>query len=831
MNPFVRNLLPYFLCVAILFVVGALFMAPQFSGKILQGENVQNAAMSEEARQYHEKTGEITRWTNSMFGGMPTYSMYGGGKAGLSDKIGSVFKLFTGGPLGYFLILLIASYAGFIMLGAGPWLSLMGALAAGFASTHIGVLEASHNSKLASAAYTILAIAGIYRAFRRDYLLGGFAFTLAVTLSISHAHPQMTYYFLLAGGVFSLPFIYDFIRKKAWRDLAKVLLVLIAGSLVALSANLYQTVTIRGFAADTMRGGSILSPTAERVQSTSVSESSESGLGYQYAMQWSDGVRDLLAMVIPGAVGGANIEKVAGNNSINALLRERGFQPQPLLPMYWGDLSFTGSPDYMGAIICLLFLFGLFWVKGPVKWGMAVATILLVLMSLGKNFDLLNRFLFEHLPLLNKFRTPNSIHNVTSCLIPLFAIYTLWQVLELEKGRKGVLGLFVKVLAGIAGFILLFGIGGGLFFDFTAAGDARYDPALVNVLKEARAIYLRQDAFRTLFFVLAGGILLYLFLREKLKKGYLLAGLAILSFLDLFGVARRYLSPEDWQSKTVLTQGNPKRPVDQQILEDPQLYYRVLDLGGDPFQNASPSFYHKSVGGYHPAKLRRYQDIIDAYLVKGDQKMLNMLNTKYIITQDQQAQLNAGAMGNAWLVGDIRKVASPDEEIASIRDIDPAQTAVVLDREFPGYLTSGSFSRQGRVTLTKYEPNALTYASQAEGDQFAVFSDIWYGPDKGWQAYVDGQPADHIRVNYIFRGMKIPSGSHTIEFKFVPVKVLRSIELGFWLNNLVGLLLLGLFGWLFYSWYKSVQSSPVMVQTAPPAVKPDKPGPKRGKKP
>lgn len=829
MNHYFRKILPYLLGLVILFVVGAGFMSPQFSGKILQGENVQNAAMSEEARQYHEKTGEFTRWTNSMFGGMPTYSMYGGGKAGLSDRIGSIFKLFTGGPLGYFLLLLLATFTGFIILGVGPWLSLLGALAAGFASTHIGVLEASHNSKLASAAFTILAMAGIYRVFKKDYFIGGFAFALAVTMSLGQAHPQMTYYFLLAGGVFSLPFIYKLIRMKEWVDLGKIMLILVAGTLVALSANLYQTVTVRGFAADTMRGGSILSPAAERGQSSTVSESSEGGLGYNYAMQWSDGLGDLLAMVIPGAVGGANIEKVAGNNSINALLRDKGFQPQPLLPMYWGSLSFTGSPDYMGAIICLLFLFGLFWVKGPVKWGMVAATTLLVLMSLGKNFDILNRFLFETLPMLNKFRTPNSIHNITSCLIPMFAIYTLFQVLVLEKGKKEILGLFIKVLAGFAGFILLFGFGGGLFFDFTAAGDARYEPALVNVLKEARAIYLRQDAVRTFLFVLAGGLLLYFFLTDKLKKNYVLAGITLLTFLDLFGVARRYLSPEDWQPNSVLERGNPMRPVDQQILQDPQLYYRVLDLGGDPFQNASPSFYHKSVGGYHPAKLRRYQDIIDAYLVKGDQKMLNMLNTKYIITQDQQAQLNDGALGNAWLVNDIRKVSTPDEEIAAIRDVDPAQTAIVLEEEFPGYITAGPYTKNGSVTLTKYEPNGLTYTSQAEGDQFAVFSEIWYGPDKGWQAYVDGQPVGHIRVNYIFRGMKIPSGTHTIEFKFIPVKVLRSITLGFWLNNLAGLLFLGLLGWILYNDYKNTPMVPVSAPETVTIRNKPVPKPKTGK--
>jgi len=767
--------------------------------------------MTKEADSYFKKTGEYTRWSNSMFSGMPTYLIYGGGKAGLVDYFNALLRFFNGNSLGYFNFFLITSYMGFIFLGVGPWLALLGALATGFSATHIGVLEAAHNGKLASSALTVMALAGIYRIFKKEYLIGGLAFTLALTLSLSCVHPQMTYYFLLACGVSALPFIYFFIRQKEWKELRNVILILSFGTIAALGANLYQTITVRSFSEDTMRGGSILSPIANRGQVAHLSESSQGGLGFEYAMQWSDGWRDLLAFLIPGAVGGSNIEKVGKNKGIAKVLKESGFQPQPFLPLYWGNLTFTGSPDYVGIIIVLLFVMGLFLVKGPLKWGMGLATLLLILMSLGKNFEIFNRFLFDYLPFLNKFRTPNSIHNVSSCVIVSFAVFSLYQLIRVQD-KKAISSLLIKTTGALISIIVIFGFMGSLFYDFTSQGDSRYDPALVSALKSARAVYLNQDSIRSLVFLLIGAGLIYRFISGKLKESYLLLSLTLFIFIDLFGIARRYLSLDDWKPKSSIATGNPLRPVDQQILQDPQLYYRVLDLTGDPFQDASASFYHKSVGGYHPAKLRRYQDVIDTYLAKGEQKMINMLNTKYVINQNQQSQLNPAAMGNAWFISKIMKVNTPDEEIAAIENIDPVQTAVVLDKEFPGYLSSTEYTGVGKITLNKYESNALTYSSQTEGDQFAVFSEIWYGPDKGWQAYVDGQKMPHIRVNYLFRGLKVPPGNHTIEFKFQPVTVLRSIETGFWLNNLAGLMLIFLTGWILY---KDFRLNPVASHVKP----------------
>ncbi|MEP7322777.1 MAG: YfhO family protein [Saprospiraceae bacterium] len=797
-------LLQHLICLLILVIACGVFLAPQLSGKILsQGEVVQNSGMNQEAYLYHQKTGKNPYWTNSMFGGMPTYTMYGGAKAGVLSYLNSGLSFMRTDSLGYLLVFAISAFIGFLFLGVGPWLALLGAISATFASTHIGVLEAGHNSKLASSGFSILAFAGLYRMFKKEYLLGGLGFCMGLTLSLANNHPQMTYYFLLGLGIFFLFLSYDFYKNKDFKELGKIVLILGLGTLLALSSNLYQVLVVRTYAKDTMRGGTILSPAATTSQANSVSTSSESGLGYNYAMQWSDGVKDLLAFIIPGAVGGANNETIKGNKSINTLLRTSGMQPQNSLPLYWGDLAFTGSPDYVGAIIFLLFVFGIFYIKGSVKWGMLTATLFLILMSLGKNFGAFNHFLFDYLPYLNKFRTPNSIQNIVSCLIPLFSIFTLYSLLKVNTSdKKDAARLLIKVIAGISLILIIIGYGGQMFFDFTSPGDSRFDPKIVAIFKEARFIYLKQDTLRTLSFLIAGGLILYLFLKDKLSKNLCIATLTLLTFIDLFIIAKRYISQEDWKAKSAVKTTVPMREVDKQILQDPQLYYRVFDYTSDPFQDATGAYYHKMIGGYSPAKLRRYQDMIDFYLSKGDQKVLSMLNTKYYINDKAQVQMNPSAMGNAWFIHDITKVNTPDEEIAALAQIRPDSTAVVLDKEFPGYLTNTSFSKMGNIQLEAYAPNQLSYSVTAEGDQFVVFSDIWYGPDKGWKAYLDDKPVDHIRVNYILRGMKVPSGSHKIEFKFEPTKVLMSIQIGFWLNNLIGLLFIGLLGYWLTDQYK-----------------------------
>lgn len=800
MNSYFKRLLPYFIGVGIIVIVCMVFLAPQLSGKVIQGEGAQNAGMIQESKKYYEEHKEYTFWTNSMFGGMPTYAMYGGPKAGVANYIASALMLFRNDSLGYLLVFALSSFLGLIFLGVGPWIALLGALAATFATTHIGVLEAGHNSKLASAGFSMLILAGIYRLFLKDYVLGGLAFTLGIALSLGLGHPQMTYYSMLAAGVVALFLAFRALQEKSIKSLGMVAIIGLAGILMALGANLYQSYTMRKYAADTMRGGSILT---SHPATNSRSVSSDNGLGFEYAMGWSDGVRDLLAFVIPGAVGGSNAEKVKGNQKISQLLRKSGLQPQPVLPLYWGDLAFTASPDYVGGVIILLFLLGLFYIKGPLKWGLVSATLLLILMSLGKNFEVLNRFLFDYLPMLNKFRTPNSIHNVSVCLIALFAMLGLKNFLDTPDHKKAA-NLVLKVGGGLLAFIFVFGLGGGMFFDFTSVSDGRYDPKIASIFREARSIYLSQDSIRTLIFVALGLLVLYFYQKEKLKKNLAVGLLTLITLVDLFGVARRYISTEDWKPASALSNPITARSCDQQILLDKTLHYRVYDLStGDPFQSAASAYFHKMVGGYSPAKLRRYQDIIDAYLVKGDEKVLNMLNTKYIIDQQEQVIPRPEAFGNAWLVNNIKVVNSPDEEIASIEQIDPLQTTAVLDAEFPGYIAAGtSYTKSGNIDLVKYSPNALQYTTNVQGDQFAVFSEIWYGSGRGWQAYVDGKPVEHIRVDYILRGLKIPSGQHTIDFKFEPKQMLTAMNIGWWLNNLVGLILLGGIGWWLYEDYK-----------------------------
>ncbi|MEP7269490.1 MAG: YfhO family protein [Saprospiraceae bacterium] len=812
MKQYFGKLIPYLLGLFILISISTIFLAPQLTGKVLQGESVQNAGVMKEAQDYHKKYGSFSYWTNSIFGGMPTYLIYGGPKAGIVDYIASSLKLFRNDSLGYFILIAIAAYLGFIFFSLNPWLCLLGAITVAFASTHIGVLVAGHNSKLASASFSVLMVAGVFRLFQKEWLMGGFAFVLGLSLSIVLGHPQMTYYSLLGCGVFFLFKSFESFKNKEFKTLGIITSIMIACTLAALSTSLYQSLVIRKFSDDTMRGGSILSVNSNLVKDQGVSKSTESGLGYEYAMGWSDGVHDLLAFIIPGAVGGSNAEKVKNNNKINALLKSNGIQPQETLPLYWGDLAFTASPDYVGSIIILLFVLGLFYIKGPLKWGLFSAISLLLFMSLGKNFNLLNKFLFDYLPMLNKFRTPNSIHNVSVCLIAVFSVLGLHHFLNTDDKKLATSNL-LKVGGGIILFILLFGLGGGMFFDFTSNGDSRYDPKVAQLIKEARIIYLNQDSFRSLLFVMSGIGILFAFCKSWISKNITIGLLCLVTFIDLFGVAKRYIGPEDWKKSSVVKNEHILRACDKQILADNALHYRVFDLSkGDPFQNASSAYFHKLIGGYSPAKFRRYQDIIDAYISKGDEKMLNMLNTKYVISQNEQVVERPSTFGNAWLINNIKSVMTPDEEILGVSNIDPLQTALILEREFPGYISSNAnFDKIGTILLTKYEPNELTYTFSSKNEQFAVFSEVWYGGKDGWQAYIDGKPVEHVRVDYILRGLKIPAGSHQIEFKFRPKSILTIINLNFWINNLLGIVIIGMLINLLYLDYKKNRSEQILL--------------------
>lgn len=801
MNFSIKYLLVTLLCLGLLLSINCIFLFPQFQGKtLIVSDAVGNKGIYAESEAWTKSTGKGPMWVNNVFSGMPFYTSNGSAfKPGILNYIHG-FLLRGDKMINYFMYFSIVSFLGYLIFGLSPWLSLIAAFATVYSTAHIDAFEAAHNSKMGAASLTIMMIAGLYRLYRKDYKLGGLAITASVALSLNNQHPQMTYYALIGVGIILLFLLARQVLNREYKHAGLMAAVFAGGVLLAVSANYYSVVALRNYQKQTMRGGSILAPNTAN-QAAQMSSSKE-GLGWDYAMQWSNGFSDLFAMIIPRAVGGSSNEYIGNDNSIQQKLKVAGIAKQESLPLYFGSLPFTGAPPYMGAIVMLLFCMGLYLVKGPFKWGIAIATFLLVLLSMGKHFSIFNKLVFELLPFYKSFRTPNSIMNVVACIIPAFAFYTLYHII-----KKGFLpkdefkSSFLYGAAPYLGLTVLYAFLGNTFFSSQGQNDAGMSPQVIKVLEEIRISVSKADAWRTILFATFGIGTIVLYWRKSISSNILIALIGIATFADLWSVGKRCIKTTDFKPAIQLDKAISQRPADAEILKDNDLYFRVYDLSsGDPFQNSTASNFHKSIGGYHPAKLRRYQDIISGYLEKGNQNLINMLNTKYIINQNAQVQQNPSALGNAWFVSDVKPVKTPDEEFSGLGGMDPLQSALVLDSEFPGYVTERSFDRAGTIKLTKYSPEALTYSSQSTTDGFAIFSEVW---DSGWQAYIDGQPVPHIRANYILRALKIPAGDHTIDFKYEPKKVIRASVLGYWLNNLVGILLLALFFYLLYGYWKN----------------------------
>ncbi|MCB0662859.1 MAG: YfhO family protein, partial [Saprospiraceae bacterium] len=544
----------------------------------------------------------------------------------------------------------------------------------------------------------------------------------------------------------------------------------------------------------TMRGEPILETRGE------VTSSSETkGLEWGYAMQWSQGTMDVMSSLIPGIVGGSGQEPVSKSSAIAKFMRGT---PNPKAPLYWGSLPFTSGPPYLGAGIVFLFVLGLFLVKGKMKWWLGIATLLMILISMGRHFEFLNRIFFDYFPLFNNFRAPNSVMAVGAVFLPILGALGVQRILNKEiDGKEFKTALYWS--AGITGGLcLFFALFGSSFFDFTAAVDAQYQQA-ASALVEDRKSLMQSDSFRSFIIIAIAAGLLWAYYNNKVKSTVLFVGLGLLFTVDLTMVGKRYLDNDSFVTERQYEQNFAPRQVDQQIMQDPDLYYRVLDLSINTFNSAQSSYFHKTIGGYHAAKLQRYQDMIDYHITKGNQQVLNMLNTKYIINKEEKAQLNQGAMGNGWFVGNIQLVDNANKEIEALSNFDPATTAVV-HKEFESYVNGLNGAGTGTVSLTNYAPNKLTYTVNSSADQLAVFSEIWYGPNKGWKAYIDGNEAPHIRVDYCLRGLKIPSGQHEVIFEFNPESFQKGETISYISSSILLLAFLGLFGFKGYQWFNEL---------------------------
>lgn len=781
---------------AVFLILSIMYFLPQLQGKVLQpSDTLAGQAMMQEAKVWQEKTGRVMLWTNSMFGGMPTYQMSAPQKNNLTGWIHQVHQFFIARPIGYFFAAMLAVYLSLLCLGAGHWPSMLGAVAFGITTNQLSLFETGHMSKFMTIVYSAYVIAGALLAYQKKYLVGSILFLLGMGLSLYNNHVQMTYYVGIFLIIYVLIMFVVAIKRKEMPHFFKASALLLAGVVISLGSFASKLWTTAEYSAETMRGGPVLEQPIDANNSSGVD-----GLDWEYAMRWSNGTKDLMATLIPRAAGGSGSEQLSSNSETAKDLRAKGVNPNFGLPLYYGALPFTAGPAYFGASVLFLLIFGMFYMRASLRYWLIAAILFSLLMSMGKHFALINRPMFDLLPMFNKFRAPSSVLSVTALLVPIGAALGLGAFL---KGHQKTFVRPIWIALGIVGGLcLLTALLGPSLMDFSGPSDDRLGAQgwSVEALKADRRAALTADAWRSLILVSLCCAVIWVYHQGKIKQWVLLSGLGLFIIADLWAVGRRYLSTNDFMPKRQAETFFEPREVDKQILRDPDLYYRVHDLTIDPFNSAMASYHHHTIGGYSPAKLQRYQDLIDRYISKGNENVFNMLNTKYIIIQDDQRnpvlRNNPGAMGNAWFVENINMVNSNTDELNALDTVDLTSN-VFIHNEFASEVNGFDPSKNGEIKLTSYAPDELKYTSNATSEQLAVFSDIWYGPNKGWQAYIDGKEASHFRANYVLRAMRVPAGQHEIVFKFEPssYKTGEMISLLFSLI-IVGALLYGIYRWL-----------------------------------
>lgn len=799
-----KKLLPDLIAIlAFVLLSFAYFFPANIEGRILfQHDTVAGTGGGQEATEYMERTGERTRWTNSIFGGMPTYQMAPSYDSSKPLKwVEGLYHLYLPPYVVLTFIMMLGFYILLRAFGLSVWLSALGGIIWAFSSYFFILISAGHIWKFVTLAYIPPTIAGVVLAYRKKYLLGGIVTALFIALQIQSNHIQMSYYFMFVILFMVGAYFEDAYKKKELSHFFKASAILAVAALIGICANLSNLYHTYEYSKETMRGKS------ELKQEGAAASQASSGLDRNYITGWSYGIGETLTFLVPNVKGGASVPLSKNETAMEKANPMYG-SLYSQLTQYFGDQPMTSGPVYMGAFVMFLFVLGCFVVKGPMKWALLGATIFSVLLSWGKNFMGLTDFFIDYVPMYSKFRAVSSILVIAEFTIPLLAIFALKEVLakpDLLKQKENRTGLMIS-LALTVGVSFILAVAPGIFFsNYIPAQEMaalqqgipadQLTPIIVN-LKEMREAMLTSDAWRSFFIIVVGCALLFFYQQKKLKASLTVAGIIILCLVDMWSINKRYLYDEEFIPKTNQTDVFAKSQTDEMILQDTTLNYRVLNFGSDTFQENNTAYWHKSVGGYHAAKLRRYQEMIDRHIAPEMQetyravvavggamdsvdaskfRVLNMLNTKYFIfPTGQQRQTvpveNPYAFGNAWFVDNVRYVNNANEEIDALNEILPTETAIV-DVKFKEPLrgvTEGYKDSLSTIRLTSYEPNRLTYETSSAKDGVAVFSEIYY---PGWQATIDGRPVDIARADYILRVMNIPAGKHTIEMWFDPTSL------------------------------------------------------------
>ncbi len=794
-----KQVLPYLSAVVIFLVITMAYFSPLLEGKKLkQSDITQWKGMSKEISDFRESTGEEALWTNSMFGGMPAYQISVQYKGNVLRYLDKLMQLYLPQPAGMLFLYMIGFFILLLVLKVDKWLAIAGAVAFAFSSYLFIIFEAGHNSKAHAIGYMAPVLAGIILTYRGRYLAGGIMAAIFLSLELLTNHLQITYYLMIIAGIFVVSEFIGSIREKKLPGFAKATGVLLIASILAVASNITSIWATYEYGKETIRG---------KTELTSEKSNRTSGLDKDYATGWSYGVMETFTMLIPNFNGGSSQGALTEKSNVYKTLKEKNIDTNQAkniikaLPLYWGDQPGVAGPVYIGAIIMFLFVLALFVVDNRFKWWLLVATVLSILLAWGKNFMPLTDFFLHYVPGYNKFRAVSMTLVIAELCIPLLAILGLQKVISGEIDKKKLTKYLYYSLAITGGISLFFAVAGSSLFSFVASVDANLPEWLIEPLRQDRASILSADAFRSLIFIVLAGAAIWAMINKVAIKTplVLFTVLTLLIIADMWTVNRRYLNNDSFVRKSVDAVPFQPSTADQIIMKDKDPNFRVFNQTvGNPFADASTSYFHKSLGGYHGAKLRRYQELIDFHLGKGNMNVYNMLNTKYFIVPGEQGgqpqmQINMEALGNVWFVNNARMVNNADEEINALTDFVPTETAV-YDKRFENLIQGHMISKDtlATISLTDYKPNHLTYKSQTSSEQLAVFSEIYY--DKGWNAYIDGKSAPYFRANYVLRAMIVPAGNHTIEFKFEPKVYATGEKIAYASSILLVLLALGTIG-------------------------------------
>ena len=819
-----KRYLPDVLAVLLFAVISyAYFFPADIEGRILyRHDSSAGRGAGQEASVYHEQTGKTTRWTNATFGGMPTYQTAPSYKS--TDGLGKLVKayhLWLPENVWYLFVYLLGFY---ILLRAFDfrwYLAALGSVVWAFSSYFLIIIAAGHIWKMMALAYLPPMIAGLVLAYRGRYLWGLIVTAIFAAFEVNANHVQMTYYYLFIIFFMVLAWLAEAVKKKQMAHFWKATAACAVGAALGICINISNLYHTWQYGQESMRGKS------ELVKKNAANQTS-SGLDRDYITQWSYGIGETWTLLIPNTKGGASFPLVMNKTAMEHA-DNNYIQIYQQLTQYWGEQPGTSGPVYVGAFVLMLFILGLFIVKGPMKWALLAATVLSILLSWGRNFMGFTDFFLDYMPMYAKFRTVASILVIAEFTIPLLAMLALKQVVE-ENNLKTLGKPLVLSFGLTAGFCALFALMPSLFFsDFVSSAELhamsqipadQLNPLLDN-LREMRRAMFTADCWRSFWIIVIGAGILLLYLTKKMKATYAVGAILVLCLIDMWQVDKRYLNDEMFVEKSQRDAPQPMTATDKQILQDKSLDYRVLNLASNTFNENETSYYHKSIGGYHAAKLRRYQEMIDAYIAPEMQKLmpaiadaqgdmtkvagdslypvLNMLNTKYVIMPLQGGQTvpiqNPYAYGNAWFVDKVNYVDNANQEIDMIGKLNLRHEAVA-DKKFQQQLGAAVDQENAVVTIKSYEPNHLTYDVQSDKGGVVVFSEIYY---PGWTATIDGQPAELGRVNYILRALNVKAGQHQVELSFHPKSVERTETIAY---VAFVLLLLAVAAVVFVEWKK-----------------------------